>query len=105
MREFPIYTVFIRHIEHSRHDFKQQFIGKPTSEDVITFVESMPRRDTYQFVIDLMQSHGLPTQYVTGNSGEQWGPIGEQAGRKGSIRVYPESPLPITSNFKGDINV
>ena len=99
MLRLEVHTVLIRHNDHPRHAFIQQFLGKPTSKDVIEFVEEMPRRDTYQYVIDVMQQIGIPERYVTGDSGDRWCGIGPQDDRRGSIVVRHEPSIPVSSNY------
>ncbi len=57
MVELSIYEVRISYLPNISHKFIQTFIGEPTAEDVIEFVNGL-RKDTYSYVIDLMINQG-----------------------------------------------
>jgi len=104
MREIPVYKVRVSHREHPRHEFTQIFIGKLFPDDVIAFVESMPRRDTYQFVIDVIKTHGLPKRHLPAqcNPDTKMYRINARMGGDDGVVTVTEKFLPLTANFSLD---
>ena len=96
-----VFEVKVFHRDHPRHEFTQIFIGKPTPAEVISFVESMSRRDTYLYVIDIIREYGLPTHtrpaYCDPDTTVLF--INPQQGgyEDGTIKMV-ESSFPVSSN-------